>query len=104
MTLPASRRHFLQLAGAGLTLAGASLPRLAGAQPAAAATVPSAPGEGAVLLNFNECPYGPSPAAQQAARDSIAGCGRYRFALAGQVRDAFIEQARIPADHVRLYP
>lgn len=104
MTLPASRRHFLQLAGAGLALAGASLPRLAGAQPAAAATVPSAPGEGAVLLNFNECPYGPSPAAQQAARDSIAGCGRYRFALAGQVRDAFIEQARIPADHVRLYP
>lgn len=104
MTLPASRRHFLQLAGAGLALAGASLPRLAGAQPAAAATVPSAPAEGAVLLNFNECPYGPSPAAQQAARDSIAGCGRYRFALAGQVRDAFIEQARVPADHVRLYP
>ena len=104
VTLPASRRHFLQLAGAGLALAGASLPRLAGAQPAAAATVPSAPAEGAVLLNFNECPYGPSPAAQQAARDSIAGCGRYRFALAGQVRDAFIEQARIPADHVRLYP
>ena len=64
----------------------------------------SSPAEGAVLLNFNECPYGPSPAAQQAARDSIAGCGRYRFALAGQVRDAFIEQARIPADHVRLYP
>ncbi|MFB8831709.1 hypothetical protein ACE0DR_26100 [Azotobacter sp. CWF10] len=49
-------------------------------------------------------PLRPSPAAQQAARDSIAGCGRYRFALAGQVRDAFIEQARIPADHVRLYP
>ena len=56
-----------------------------------------------VLLNFNECPYGPS-AAQQAARDSIASCGRYRFALAAQVRDAFIKQARIPADHVRLYP
>ncbi len=57
-----------------------------------------------MLLNFNECPYGPSPAAQQAARDSIAGSGRYRFELAGQVRDAFIEQAHIPADHVRLYP
>lgn len=102
MTPPASRRRFLQLAGAGLAVAGSGLPRPGHAQPATA--VAPGPAEGAVLLNFNECPYGPSPAAQQAARDSIAGCGRYRFALAGQVRDAFIEQARIPADHVRLYP
>jgi histidinol-phosphate aminotransferase len=102
--LPASRRRFLQLASAGLAVAGSGLPQLGHAQPATAAAPAPAPAEGAVLLNFNECPYGPSPAAQQAARDSIAGCGRYRFALAGQVRDAFIEQARIPADHVRLYP
>jgi len=102
--LPASRRRFLQLAGAGLAVAGSGLPQLGHAQPATAAAAAAAPAEGAVLLNFNECPYGPSPAAQQAARDSIAGCGRYRFALAGQVRDAFVEQARIPADHVRLYP
>ena len=101
MTPPASRRH-LQLAGAGLAMAGTGLPRPAQAQPASAAA--PAPREGAVLLNFNECPHGPSPAAQQAARDSIAGCGRYRFALAGQVRDVFIEQAGLPADHVRLYP
>ncbi len=99
VSLPASRRHFLQLAGVGLVAAGSSLPRLGQAQPAAA---PAAAGP--VLLNFNECPYGPSPAAQQAARDSIAGSGRYQFALAGQVRDAFVAQAGIPADHVRLYP
>lgn len=102
MPLPASRRRFLQLAGAGLALAGSGLPRPVHAQPAAAAA--PAPTEGAVRLNYNECPYGPSPAAQQAARDSIAGSGRYRFELAGQVRDAFLEQVRIPADHMRLYP
>ncbi|WP_313114671.1 twin-arginine translocation signal domain-containing protein, partial [Stenotrophomonas indicatrix] len=34
MTLPASRRHFLQLAGAGLALASSGLPRSAQAQPA----------------------------------------------------------------------
>ena len=98
VNLSTSRRHFLQLAGVGLVAAGSGLPRLGQAQPAAA------PATGPVLLNFNECPYGPSPAAQQAARDSIAGSGRYQFALAGQVRDAFVAQAGIPAGHVRLYP
>ncbi|MBN4998264.1 twin-arginine translocation signal domain-containing protein, partial [Stenotrophomonas maltophilia] len=58
MTLPASRRRFLQLAGAGLAVAGTGLPQLGHAQPATAAA--PAPAEGAVLLNFNECPYGPS--------------------------------------------
>ncbi len=98
VNLSASRRHVLQLAGVGLVAAGSGLPRLGQAQPAAA------PATGPVLLNFNECPYGPSPAAQQAACDSIAGSGRYQFALAGQVRDAFVAQAGIPAGHVRLYP
>ena len=101
MTLPDSRRRFLQLAGASLAVAGSGLPLRGQAQ--SAATVGAAPAEGAVLLNFNECPYGPSPAAQQAARDSIASCGRYRFALAAQVRDAFIEQARIPAEIGRAH-
>ncbi|WP_369039143.1 pyridoxal phosphate-dependent aminotransferase [Stenotrophomonas maltophilia] len=95
MTLPTSRRHFLQLAGAGLAVASTGLPLPGRAQPTA---------PGPVLLNFNECPYGPSPAAQHAARDSIASCGRYRFALAGNVRDAFTAQAGIAADHVHLYP
>ncbi|AWH33602.1 MULTISPECIES: pyridoxal phosphate-dependent aminotransferase [Stenotrophomonas] len=97
MTLPTSRRHFLHLAGVGLAVAGTGLPRAAAAQPAPVAAVP-------VLLNFNECPYGPASAAQQAARDSIAGSGRYQFALAGQVRDVFATQNAVPADHVRLYP
>ncbi|HIE4140927.1 TPA: twin-arginine translocation signal domain-containing protein, partial [Stenotrophomonas maltophilia] len=50
VTLPASRRRFLQLAGAGLAVAGTGLPQLGHAQPATAAA--PAPAEGAVLLNF----------------------------------------------------
>ncbi len=97
VTLPTSRRHFLQLAGAGLAVASTGLPGPAAAQPVPTRTGP-------VLLNFNECSYGPAPVAQQAARDSIAGSGRYQFALAGQVRDIFAAQNAVPADHVRLYP
>lgn len=102
MPLPTSRRHFLQLAGTGLALAGAPLPSLATPRPAPAD--PAAARPGPALLNFNECPYGPAPAAQQAARDSIAASGRYRFELAGQLRDLFAAQEQVPADRVRLYP
>ncbi|MBH1665020.1 pyridoxal phosphate-dependent aminotransferase [Stenotrophomonas maltophilia] len=104
MTLPASRRRFLQLAGAGLAVAGSGRPGLGYAQTAPAAAPASPRADGPVLLNFNECPYGPSAAAQSAARDSIARCGRYRFELAAQVRDAFVELSGVSADHLRLYP
>ncbi len=94
-----SRRSFLQLAGAGLALSGL------GVLPASAAPSRALPAStGPVLLNFNECPYGPSPAAQAAARDIIASSGRYLFALAGELRDLFAQQEGIDKDHVRLYP
>jgi histidinol-phosphate aminotransferase len=97
--LAASRRSFLQLAGTGLALSGL------GVLPASAAPSRALPASGGpVLLNFNECPYGPSPAAQAAARDIVAGSGRYLFALAGELRDLFAQQEGIGKDHVRLYP
>lgn len=97
--LAASRRSFLQLAGSALALSGL------GALPASAAPAPTlTTGTGPVLLNFNECPYGPSPGAQQAARDIVASSGRYLFALAGELRDLFAQQNGIGKDHVRLYP
>ncbi|HCL43256.1 MAG TPA: aminotransferase, partial [Pseudomonas sp.] len=43
MPLPASRRRFLQLAGAGLAVAGSGLPQLGHAQPATAAAAALAP-------------------------------------------------------------
>ena len=111
MTEPASRRRFLQLAGtslalAGTGLAGAAPPALAQPRPSPAPSAASAgePAGGPVLLNFNECPYGPSEAAARAARDSVASSGRYRFALAAELQDAFAAQAGVPRNHVALYP
>lgn len=94
-----SRRSFLQLAGTGLTLSGLGL---VPAAQAASAAVPHAAAP--VLLNFNECPYGPAPGAQVAARDIVAGSGRYLFALAGELRDVFAAQEDVAAERVRLYP
>ena len=98
----ASRRSFLQLAGTGLALSGIGL------APAAAASSVALPTRaapvGSVLLNFNESPYGPAPAAQAAARAIIAESGRYLFPLAGELRNLFAEQEGISTDRVRLYP
>lgn len=98
MTVTApSRRSFLQLAGTGLALAGLGVPGATAAAPRTAADAP-------VLLNFNECPYGPAPAAQVAARDIVAGSGRYLFGLAGELRDLFAQQEGLGTAQVRLYP
>ncbi|WP_313347241.1 pyridoxal phosphate-dependent aminotransferase [Stenotrophomonas sp.] len=97
-----SRRTFLHLAGTGLALSGIGL------VPATSTAVasPSAPprATGPVLLNFNESPYGPAPAAQAAARAIVADSGRYLFALAGELRDVFAAQEGIGTDRVRLFP
>jgi len=101
-----SRRSFLQLAGTGLALSGIGLAP-ASAAPAATSSVvlpTRAALAGSVLLNFNESPYGPAPAAQAAARDIVAGSGRYLFALAGELRDTFARQEGVDKDRVRLFP
>jgi len=95
-----SRRSFLQLAGTGLALSGIGLAPSATGVALPARVAPAGP----VLLNFNESPYGPSPAAQAAARAIVADSGRYLFALAGELRDAFAHQEGVTADRVRLYP
>ncbi|MEN5426795.1 pyridoxal phosphate-dependent aminotransferase [Stenotrophomonas pennii] len=103
MPLPTSRRRFLQLAGGSLALAGSPLGAVA-SKPRPLAAFPTSNDPAPILLNFNECPYGPSPAAQQAARDSVAASGRYQFALAGELRDTFAHGERIDPALVRLYP
>jgi len=96
-----SRRSFLQLAGTGLAASslGVAPAALAAAVPAATASV-----DRRVYLNFNECPLGPSPAALQAMSRGLAGTGRYRFELAGQLRDLLAAQLGVPAERLALYP
>lgn len=97
-----SRRSFLQLAGTGLALSSVGLAPVGAAPPSPAPA--SLATSGPVLLNFNECPYGPSADAQAAARAIVPGSGRYQFALAGELRDLFATQEGITPDRVRLYP
>lgn len=100
MSLPVSRRSFLQLAGAGLAATALEVaPAIARAEPAAAASASRK-----VLLNFNECPIGPSPAALQAMSRGLAGSGRYRFELAAQLQTLLARQLGLPEDHLALYP
>lgn len=97
------RRRLLQLAGSSLALAGS--PLSAGAR--APRAVPAASihtDAGPVLLNLNECPYGPSPTAQQAARDSVVLSGRYRLALAAELREAVARSEHIDPSRLQLYP
>ncbi|WP_125076292.1 pyridoxal phosphate-dependent aminotransferase [Pseudoxanthomonas sp. SGT-18] len=97
---PLSRRSFLRgssLAAAGLA-AGALPAALQAAAPAAATA-----GAGPVLLNFNECPLGPSPAAQEAVRAILPASGRYLFGLRGGLAAEFAHQHGLPVDHVAVY-
>lgn len=96
-----SRRSFLQLAGAGL--AATALEVAPGAL-AAPASPSAAAASRKVLLNFNECPLGPSPAALQAISRGLATTGRYRFELAAQLKTLLAQQLGVPEDHVDLYP
>ncbi len=73
-----SRRRFAALIGLGTVSAGAALrPSLALAKPPAAQPLAKTATDGIVRLNSNENPYGPSPAALDAMRDSLVSAWRY---------------------------
>jgi len=95
-----SRRSFLQIAGAGLAAGslGVAPAALAAATPAVAAV------DRKIMLNFNECPLGPSPAALQAMSRGLPGTGRYRFDLAEQLQTLMSTQLGVPAERLALYP
>jgi histidinol-phosphate aminotransferase len=93
-----SRRDFSRLFGQSLALAFATprLPKLLDAQ--RRRPIP----DGAIRLNFNENPYGPSPQALEA----LASCGhianRYPDQTYFQVKDALAQKFNVTRDNIAL--
>jgi histidinol-phosphate aminotransferase len=95
-----SRRSFLQAstaASAALALRVVTEPMLAYAQR------PNIP-PGAVRINANENPLGPSGAAREAVEAIIPEGGRYRFDLTEELVKLYSDQMGVPQDHVRIFP
>lgn len=85
---PLSRRSFAVLMGAGA--AAAALP-----------SVLAAPSK-TILLNSNENPYGPSPNAMQAMRDSLAESFRYPDQAEEALGDAVAKIHGVPREQILL--
>lgn len=67
--------------------------------PAFAAPVPS----DEVLINFNESPWGPAPAARQAMEQGIVMCGRYPYKTQNKLNALFARQQGVPEEYVQTY-
>jgi len=103
-----SRRGFARLLGAGVALAAAPAPRaalaLAGSTPAS----PPAPGAaptphvGTILLNANENPYGPSPAAIAAVREALPLACRYPDEAASRLAGELARHHSLDQAHLLL--
>jgi histidinol-phosphate aminotransferase len=85
-----SRRHFATLLGAGAAVA--AFPSVL------ARATPGAP----VLLNSNENPYGPSPAAMRAIRDSLGEVFRYPDDAEDELRAAIAKLHGVTTNEVLL--
>lgn len=83
----------------------AALPLWGGAGRAFAATEPavSRTASGEVYLNFNENPWGPSPAARRAMEEGIALSGRYPYRFQYQLVALLARQLAVPEEHIEIY-
>ncbi|MDB1109561.1 pyridoxal phosphate-dependent aminotransferase [Pseudomonas extremaustralis] len=88
-----SRRSLLAL--------GAALPLLGRLDWALAAPPPT--DTETVLLNYNESPYGPSPAAREAMQRGIATAGRYPYKHMYALAGLFAQQQGIAQDRVAVF-
>ncbi len=96
--LSASRRSFLQLsAAAAATFHVMSEPLLAAAQRKPAP-------KDAVMIDSNENPLGPCPAARDAVCALVPQGGRYLDNLTDELIHAFAQQEGLNPDHVHVFP
>lgn len=95
-----SRRRFV--ATATLASIAPALPAWAGQGPATATVAPLA-GDDSVRLDYNESPYGPSPAAVEAMERGARHSGRYEYEQQVRLIELFAAQNQIPADHVAVF-
>lgn len=95
-----SRRRFVT---------AATLASLAPALPAWAAKNPAKPvidpifGDDIVRLDYNESPYGPSPAAVKAMELGARQSGRYYYEQQVRLIELFARQNKVPSDHVAVF-
>jgi histidinol-phosphate aminotransferase len=97
-----SRRSFLQLSTAAAALAGFRMvtePMLARASRHQVGPVRP----GAILLNSNENPLGPSAGARDAIAATIPLGGRYHDELSDELIKLFAQQEGLNSDYIRLY-
>ena len=107
----ATRRSFLRLGGLAATLPFVSEGHLAWA--ALQSSTPAAPGNGTnsssatpgpVMINANENPLGPCPAALAAIGTSAQTGGRYdAFGEVDRLTAVYARHVGLPADHVLVY-
>ena len=82
--------------------AAALLSTVAPRQLLAAVPASTAPVSGPILLNSNENPYGPSPAARQAILQSVSESCRYGDKAIGTLMEAIAAHDQLPVDHLIL--
>jgi histidinol-phosphate aminotransferase len=98
-----SRRSFLHLAGLAATIPVMSEGRLAWAARAATAPV-AAPASAPVMIDANENPLGPCPAALDAITAIAKTGGRYdATGVLDRLPALFAKQNNLPADHIAVY-
>lgn len=81
----------------GLGMALPLLGQLSWASQAPAST------ERPVRINFNESPWGPSPAAQAAMREGVGQCGRYPYDAQYRLIEVFAAEQGLDPDHVQVF-
>ena len=97
-----SRRSFLKLSATAATIAGFRMvtePMLAHAARRHMTDHP----KGAILLDSNENPLGPSAGAREAMAAIIPDGGRYRDELSDELIKLFAQQEGLKTDYVRLF-